>query len=166
MIINGLALEECIRAYDREILRKGSLESKASALLGTSAIVISILNSFIAFVVAGTVTFNNSGILIFLNFVATFLIGISIYWSLDVLKINKNFIPYDVKDPNSIVNKLYKNELDLTKELFDRYVSITPQIHNFNDIKVISLESSRKFLILGVFLSFIGLIITILFNGG
>jgi len=54
-----LALEELFRTYDREIVRKDSLESKASALLDTSAIVISILNGFVTFVVSKLVTFRD-----------------------------------------------------------------------------------------------------------
>lgn len=95
MVITRLALDECIRTYEREIVRKSSIESKASTLLNTSAIVISLLNSFIAFIVAGKVTFNNFGILIILNIIATFLILISIYWALDVLKVKKHFIPFE-----------------------------------------------------------------------
>ncbi|AEG17673.1 hypothetical protein [Methanobacterium paludis] len=163
---NSLVLEECIRTYDREISRKTSLESKASSLLSTNALVVSILNAFTAFIVAGIVTFNNLGILIILNIIATIIIGISIYWSLDVLKIKKHFIPFDIKNPNLIMEKLNKKQDDLTNDLIDRYLSIIPQIHNFNDIKVISLESSRTFLIYGIFISFIGLIITLFVNGG
>jgi len=166
MEMSKLALEECIRAYDREIVRKNSLESKASALLSTNAIVISILNSFIAFIIARIITFDNSGILIILNIVAIIIIGFSIYWSLDVLKIKKHFFPFDVKDPNSMRDQLDKEEDHLTNELIDRYLAIIPQMNNFNDSKVISLEASRRFLFWGIFISSIGLIITIFVNGG
>ena len=141
------------------------MESKASALLSTNAIVISILNSFIAFVVAKIITFNNSGILIIINIIAIIIIGISIYWALDVLKIKNHYFPFDVKDPNILREELTKEQNDLTSELVDRYLAITPQVNIDNDSKVISLEESRKFLFWGIFIAFIGLIITILVNG-
>ena len=166
MELTPLSLEECIRAYEREVVRKNSLESKASALLNTNAIVVSILNIFAAFVIAKLVTLENFGILIILNIIATLLIGISIYWALDVLRIKKLFIPYEVKDPNLIMKNLDKNRDDLLNDLIDRYIVIIPQIHNFNDSKVDSLQLSRIFLICGLFLSFIGLIMVIYVNGG
>ncbi|WP_321421298.1 hypothetical protein [uncultured Methanobacterium sp.] len=165
-MVSNLSLEECIRTYEREIVRKSSLESKASALLNTSAIVISILNSFVAFIVAGIISFSNFGILIVLNIIATILIGISIYWSLDILKIKQHFIPFDLKNPEKIMEKLDKEHDDLLNELIDLYLAIIPQIHKLNNSKAISLESSRKFLIIGILFSFFGLIITICLNGG
>jgi hypothetical protein len=166
MEITSLALDECIRTYEREIARKSSLESKASSLLSTSAIVVSILNGFIAFIVDGTVTFNNFGVLILLNIVATILIGISIYWTLKILRIKKHFIPFDVKNPNLLKKKLDKKEEDLTKELINRYLAIIPQIHNFNNTKATLIERSWKVLIIGLFISILGLIITICAKGG
>lgn len=162
----SFALEECIRTYEREITRKNSLESKATALLNTNAIVVSILNSFIAFIVAGIVTFNYFEILIFLNIISIILIGISIYWSLNVLKLKKQFIPFDVKNPNLLMKKLNKKDDDLINELMKRYLFIISEIHKFNNNKVVSLEASRRFLIIGIAVSFIGLIITIILNMG
>lgn len=166
MEMSKVALEECIRSYEREIFRKSSLESKASALLSTNAIVISILNSFIAFIIAKIITFDNSGILIFLNIIAIILIGFSIFWSLDVLKIKEHFFPYDFKDPNEVRVQLDKEEDILTNELIDRYLAIIPQLNNFNDSKVLSIKESRRFLFWGISISFVGLIITICLNGG
>ncbi|MBU4534233.1 MAG: hypothetical protein KKF16_00010 [Euryarchaeota archaeon] len=166
MAVTKLALDECIRTYDMEIIRKSSIESKASALLNTSAIVISLLNSFIAFIVVGKITFNNFGILIILNIIATFLILISIYWALDVLKVKNHFIPFEIKNPNNISTKLNKNEENLLAELMDDYLVIIPKIYKFNNAKLISLNSSMSYLIKGIFISFIGMIITLLINGG
>ncbi len=162
----SLALEECIRAYDREIARKNSLESKASALLSTSAIVVSLLNSFIAFIIAGIVNFSNFGILIVLNVGTTILIGISIYWSLSALKIKEHFFPFDVKDPNVLQEKLDKKEVDLIIDLIDQYSAIIPQINKFNEDKVDLIDKSWKLLIGGIFVSFIGFITTIFINKG
>lgn len=161
-----VALEELIRTYDREIVRKNSLESKASAHINTSAIVISILNGFIAFVVSKLVTFNNSVILIIINIIATILIGISIYYSLDILNIKKVLTPLNEDDPDELLKNFDEDEKTMREKLKFNYSASISQIKNINDIKASSLTKSSEFLIVGIFLSFIGLIITLCINGG
>lgn len=74
--------------------------------------------------------------------------------------------PFKIKNPNDISNTLNKNEEDLLKELMDEYLVIIPKIYKFNNAKLVSLNLSRSYLTKGVFISFIGMILTLLINGG
>lgn len=163
MVLSSIALEECIRSYEREIARKNSLESKASTLLNTSAIVVTILNSFIAIIISKIIILDNVVILIALNILALIFILFSIFMSFDVLKIQNYFTPFKLDDPNRM-NEILEDET-LNNDLLDRYLSIIPQIHLLNNNKVVSLESSRRFLIFGLLLSFLSLIISFLLSG-
>lgn len=161
MKISQLTLDEVIRAYELEMSRKNSLESKASALLNTSAIVISIVNGIIAIIVVRIITFNNSEILVSLNIIAIVLIMYSLFYSLKILKVKKLLTPFEVTNPS-----LFKKELDmgvdtLQENLIDRYVSIIPDVYNQNEVDIDYLNRSRNYLILGIGVSILGLIITI-----
>lgn len=155
----SLSIEECIRTYERELLRKDFLESKASALLTTSSLVVSILIGLITLIFTGMTEPN--GILICINILALYFVFKSIYYSLDVLKINFQKIPFEVNNPNSLKKDLCKDKETLKQELFKRYLNLIPPLHVLNNDKRDKIIKSLNFLIIGLVSSVIALIIFI-----
>jgi hypothetical protein len=98
--------------------------------------------------------------------IATVLIGISIYYSLEILKVKKHLTPLNADNPDGLLELFDKDEKTIQEELKFHYSASISQIKNLNDIKDSLLTKSRKFLVAGIFLSFIGLIITLCMNGG
>ena len=154
----NLALEECIRTYEREISRKNTLESKASTILSTNAIVISILIGLMTLIFSDIVNFKYT-IVILLDIFSSILVFISIIYSLKVLKIKKRCIPFKIKNPNSLKKCLACDNLQ--EELYKRYRLLIPRIYYLNENKCKDLNNSLKLLIYGLTVSFLSLILII-----
>lgn len=158
----SLSLDECIKSYDREISRKSALESKASALLSANAIVISLLIGLFTLIFSEFISFDYNQITIVINFIALYLIFVSIHYSLKALEIKSQYIlPFEVKNPNFLEKKLKIDQSLLQEELFERYINCIPMIHLLNNDKSSYLIKSTKFLIIGLILAFVSLILIV-----
>jgi hypothetical protein len=155
-----LALEECIRTYEQEISRKNTLESKASTILSTNAIVISILIGLVTLILTNSSNFKYVFVIIILNLFALILVFISIIYSLKTIEIKKRFIPFDIHDPNSLKRSL--KSPSLYDELFKRYLNITAKIFDVNNSKCKYLMNSFKLLICGLSVSFFSILLIVL----
>jgi hypothetical protein len=162
---NDLGLDECIRIYERENIRKQSLESKASYSLGVVAIFVGIWGNIIKDIInIHSISFL-SLIIICLNILIVILIGSCAFYCLNVLKIRKYAFPIEDNKPNNLMKQLSKSENELKNELFDSYIS-SYFINNLkNNKKAQYLYESSKLLLYSIIFSVITLIILVIGNG-
>jgi len=156
---NDLGLDECIRIYERENIRKQSLESKASYLLGIVAIFTGIWGNIIKDIINISSTNFISLIIICLNVLTIILIGSCAIYCLKVLKIRKYAFPIKNSDPNKLGSYLSKSENELKTDLFDSYIASFSTNNQKNNQKAKYLYDASKLLLCSIISSIILIVI-------
>ena len=155
-----LALEELRNQFERELMRKDSLESKASYIVGVIAIILPLLFNFSLEIIKRDdfslkIIF---GLYLILNLIV---IARILYLSIKTLYITKVKYPIPSSNPNELNQFYFKNE-DLMDDLKDNYLHCIEDINSKNNIKGANL--SECFILIGfsTFLTVISFILGLL----
>ena len=155
-----LALEELRNQFERELMRKDSLESKASYIVGVIAVFLPLLFNFSLEILKRD---DFSLKIIFCLYLILNLIVIAriLYLSIMTLYITKVKYPIPSSNPNELNQFYFKNE-DLMDDLKDNYLFCIEDINSKNNEKGAIL--SECFIMIGVstFLTVISFILGLL----
>jgi hypothetical protein len=154
---SSLALAEVVRILNREKERKDSLESKASSLLNSVTIVITILVSAMGFILSTSAIKNST-------FFSFYIIGIALLtftmiqliW---VLRTKSYVDPFQTENIDEVRLKLEYNHSILTKMIIKEYSKSFVIAFTNNNNKVKTLKFAEFSLILGTVLVIISIII-------
>lgn len=141
-----IALEELKNQFDRELMRKDSVESKASYIVGVIAIFLPLLFNFSLELIKRE---NFSLKIIFLLYLILDLIVIAriLYLSIKTLNITKVKYPIPSSNLNELNQFYFKND-DLMDDLKDYYLHCIEDINSKNNKKGTNL--SECFILIGV----------------
>lgn len=155
-----IALEELRCQFERELLRKDSLESKASYIVGITAIILPLLLNFSLEIIKRDAS-SMKTILILILIINLILIAFILYNSIKILNITKVKYPIPSSDPNKL-NEFYFKNNDLEKDLRDFYFNSISSINLDNNIKGRKLSLCFKLIVistvLSIFLFILGLL--------
>ena len=155
-----LAFEELRSQFERELLRKDSLESKASYIVGIIAIFLPLLLNF-SLEILRQGTSPVKFWIIFILIINLILIAVILYFSIKILYVTKVRYPIPSSDPNKLNEFYFKNE-DLEDDVKDRYFDCISSINLDNNEKASKLSKCFILIVISTVLSMILFILGLL----
>ena len=158
-----LGLEELKNQFDRELMRKDSLESKASYIVGFTSIILPLLFSILLellnekSIISVELKSYMLGILI-IDMVLIFITLIITIYILDVTHVN---YPLPSSNPNEL-NKFYFKNVDLESDLKDYYFGCISNLNIQNNKKANLLSLCFKLILVSsilIFIMFLGVLL-------
>lgn len=131
--MNNLTLNELRSHFDRELMRKDSLESKASYILGIVAVILTLLFSILLEVLRKDSIINNKSIILFVLIITFIVVFVILILSLRILDVTTVNYPLPSLNPNEL-SKFFEKE-NLEDELKDKYLMVIPTINKENNNK-------------------------------
>jgi predicted nucleic acid-binding Zn ribbon protein len=147
-LVSDLAVEECVRIFDREKKRKDTLEAKASTLLNTVTLVITILISVIGVILSTSIIKNP----LFFGFDIFGIISLTICMILLIWVLRtKGYIdPFETDNIDQLRPNFEGKGSELKKQVIKEYTKCFVADFTYNNRKVKFLKYADVSLIIGI----------------
>ncbi len=152
--ISDLGIDELRRIFDFEIDRSNSLESKAAAIFGFAALVVTILIFIMNYFLTANVKNLELFTVAIFSSASIIIIFFSLIYLLKSLRIRDYPIPFDF-NPNNIREYLIRSPDEIKNEMMENYRRSISKISIVNKQKANSLNNAIILLLIGVLLSII-----------